>query len=194
MKFGQKYKWFKISHVESFFWKYYFRHTGCLYTFQWTSSEFPLISNFLTEILKANKNHWKRSLILQYSFAQKLYSFYESHFTWHWKQYAPATQLKPFPYLQIFQKTYFCLVSEITFAQHHFFMPKNHILEVLKASSCSGLAKCFTIFHFNWKSWKSNYFCSISILLSIELKRRTFADFKGKLVATFLLRSHFLSI
>ena len=71
MKFGQKYKWFKISHVESFFWKYYFRHTGCLYTFQWTSSEFPLISNFLTEILKAYKNYWKRSLILQYSFAQK---------------------------------------------------------------------------------------------------------------------------
>ena len=40
-------------------------------TFQWTSSEFLLISDFLTESLKANKNLRKRSFILQYSFAQK---------------------------------------------------------------------------------------------------------------------------
>ena len=33
--------------------------------------------------------------------------------------------------LQIFQKTCFCLVSEITFVLHHFLMPSNHILEVL---------------------------------------------------------------
>ena len=27
----------------------------------------------------------------------------------------------------------------------------------LKAARCSGLAKCFTIFHFNWNFWKFNY-------------------------------------
>ena len=27
MKFGAKYKWFKISYLEFFFWKHYFRHT-----------------------------------------------------------------------------------------------------------------------------------------------------------------------
>ena len=42
-----------------------------VHRFQWTSSEFFLISDFLTESLKANKNYWKRSLTLQYSFAQK---------------------------------------------------------------------------------------------------------------------------
>ena len=47
------------------FWKYYFDtfHT-------WTSSAF-FIPEFVAENLKANKNQGKRSLILQYSFAQK---------------------------------------------------------------------------------------------------------------------------
>ena len=47
------------------FWKYYFD------TFHmWTSSAF-FIPEFVAENLKANKNQRKRSLILQYSFAQK---------------------------------------------------------------------------------------------------------------------------
>ena len=70
---------------------------------------------------------------------KKLHSFYESQLTWHCKQYVPAIQLKSFLFLQIFQITYFCLVSEITFAQHNFLMPKNRILDVLKAARCSGL-------------------------------------------------------
>ena len=40
------------------------------HTFQWTSSVF-FILEFVAENLKANKNQRKRSLILQYSFAQK---------------------------------------------------------------------------------------------------------------------------
>ena len=28
----------------------------------------------------------------------------------------------------------------------------------LKSAGCLGLAKCFTIFHFNWKFWKFNHF------------------------------------
>ena len=40
-------------------------------TFQWASPEVSLISKFLAESLKANKNYQKRSCILQYSFAQK---------------------------------------------------------------------------------------------------------------------------
>ena len=39
--------------------------------FQWTLSEIFSISDCLTESLKADKNWRKRSLILQYSFAQK---------------------------------------------------------------------------------------------------------------------------
>ena len=40
-------------------------------TFQWTSSEFFLILDFLAESLKSNKSQQKRSHILQQSFAQK---------------------------------------------------------------------------------------------------------------------------
>ena len=40
------------------------------HTFQWTSSV-SFILEFVAENLKANKNQRKRSLILQYSFAQK---------------------------------------------------------------------------------------------------------------------------
>ena len=39
--------------------------------FQWALSEIFLISDFLRESLKANKNQRKKSLILQYSFSQK---------------------------------------------------------------------------------------------------------------------------
>ena len=51
-------------------------------------------------------------------------------------------------------------------------------------------------FHFNLNFWNQLCF-SISILSSIALKRWNFPDnldFKGKIVAKFLLRSHFLSI
>ena len=67
---------------------------------------------------------------------------------------------------------------------------------LVKADRCLGLVKCFTIFHFNWNSWKWTIF-RISILPSIALQRRNFLDnldFKGKIVAKFLIRSDFLSI
>ena len=68
-KFGPKYKWFKISYLKSFFWKYFFGHTAFLYS----STRFSghLQSFICSEIVKASKNYRKRSLILQYSFAQK---------------------------------------------------------------------------------------------------------------------------
>ena len=64
---------------------------------------FFLISDFLAKNLKANKNQRKRSLILQYSFALKT--------------------------LQTFQQTCSCLVLEKAFTLHHFWTPKNCILE-----------------------------------------------------------------
>ena len=63
-----------------------------------------LISDFLVESLKANKNKEKRSLILQYSFAQNSHSFYEPQLTQHYKKYISAGQ----------PTTCFCLVSEKT--------------------------------------------------------------------------------
>ena len=64
-----------MSYLEFFLWKYYFWHTTFLYSPRCTSGHlqrsFFLISDFLSESLKANKNLGKRSLILEYSFARK---------------------------------------------------------------------------------------------------------------------------
>ena len=57
------------SFFENIFWAYNF--FIFVHTFQWTSSEFFFISDFLIESLKANKNQRKRSLIVQYNFTQK---------------------------------------------------------------------------------------------------------------------------
>ena len=54
-----------------FFWKYYFGRTTLFHTFQWTSSDFFFIPEFIAENLKPNKNLRKRSPILRYIFAQK---------------------------------------------------------------------------------------------------------------------------
>ena len=60
------------SHIcNSLFWKYYFGRATLVQTFQWTSSEFSFIPEFVAENLKANKHQRKISLILQYSLSQK---------------------------------------------------------------------------------------------------------------------------
>ena len=60
--------------MKIFFWKYYFKHATFLYLPRLSSGHhqsFLLISYFLAESLKANKNQQKRPHILQYSFSQK---------------------------------------------------------------------------------------------------------------------------
>ena len=87
----------------------------------------------------------------------------------HCKKYTPATKGKTFPTFQIC----FWLVSEITFAMHHFgiflyiaarkllFQRRRNFLSgggglnnFLKEGRCLSLVKCFKIFHFNWNFWK----------------------------------------
>ena len=54
-----------------------------------------------------------------------------------------------------------------------------------------GLTKCFTIFYF--EIFENSTIFSISLLLFIAIKRRNFSgnfDFKGKIAATLLIRSH----
>ena len=57
-KLGPEYKWFKISYLQFFFWKYYFGRTILVRTFQWTSSEFFLFQNLsqkISEPIKTSK-------------------------------------------------------------------------------------------------------------------------------------------
>ena len=62
----------------------------------------------------------------------------------------------------------------------------------LQDDHCLGLVKCFKIFHFNLNFWKFNYFLAFRYLHHWNFPGNS--DFKGKVVAKFLLRSHFLSI
>ena len=131
-KFGPKYKWSKNLIFGILFLKVLFRAYKAfifVQTFQWISSEFFLISDFLPESRKANKkkNLQKRSHVLQYSFAQKAHSFYEHQLTWHCKQYAPATQPKPF---------WFSKFSENIFTAPFLDAQELHSWSTLKANAC----------------------------------------------------------
>ena len=76
-----------------------------------------LISDFLAERLKANKNgHPFYNTIL----LKKPYSFYKPQLNQHCKKYIPATKPKTLLTLQIFQQTCFWLVPVKTFALYHF--------------------------------------------------------------------------
>ena len=133
------------------------------------------------------KNLQKRSHVLQYSFAQKAHSFYEHQLTWHWKQYAPATQPKPFWFYKFSENTFTapfldaqelhswstlkanaCIFLYISLRKF-LFQRRSKVLSgkrwdggrlnnFLKVVRCLGLAKYFKIFRFNWYFWKFNYF------------------------------------
>ena len=91
-----------------------------------------LFQVFWQKVSKPTKTSVKRPPILQYSFAQKssLILRTSTHLTV--KINAPETLPKTFHILQIFQQAYLSLVSEKTFALHHFLTPKKCILEALE--------------------------------------------------------------
>ena len=86
------------------------------------------VPEFVAKNLKVNKNHRK-----DHSFynAVSLKNF--THFT-NLNSFKIENNMLPkynFLSLHIFQQTCFCLVSEKTFALHHFLTPKNYFLEAL---------------------------------------------------------------
>ena len=133
-KFGPKYKWFKISYLKSFFWKYFFGHT----TFLYSSTRFSghLQSFIYSEIVKTSKNYRKRSLILQYSFAQKTSLILRT-----------STHIENNMVLQYSQNL--STWWEVSWGRLNNF---------IKAAGFLDLVKCVTIFHFNWNFCDFNYF------------------------------------
>ena len=100
-----------------------------VHTFQWTPSElffsFQIIEKSPGQKRTSEKDHsFYKTVSLK-----KPHSFYKPQHTWQWN--APPTQPKTFLILQIFQHTCLCLVSEKTFALHHFLTRKSSILEAL---------------------------------------------------------------
>ena len=118
----KRFKWFKISYLE------------------WTSSVniisehyqsfVCLFFNFLAESLKANKNLQKRSLNLQYSFAQKTSHILQTSTHSTLKNTCSLNTAKNLSHFTNFLAN-IRLVSEKTLALHHFLPPKNCILEAL---------------------------------------------------------------
>ena len=79
----------------------------------------------------------KRSLILQYSFAQKTSLILRASTHLILKIICSRNTAKNLSHItHIFQPTFFCLMSEKIFALHQFFMPKNCIFLKLFKSKC----------------------------------------------------------
>ena len=105
----------------------------------WICPHFPvdIIRVFLNFRFSSRKSQSPQKLAKKITYfttqfhPKNLTLFDEPQLTLHWKQYAPATLPKTFLGLEIFLQTYFCLVSEKTFALHDFLTPKNRILEAL---------------------------------------------------------------
>ena len=171
------------------FWAY--RFCIFIHTFQWALSELFLISDFLMDSLKANKNLWKKSLILQYTFAQKtslilristnltlttncssntaktLSDF--TNFPANMFLFGIRNNICTASFLDIQEphswntlKVNACIflyisVIKILFQRHSKILSGEgsvggRLKNFLKAACCLDLVKCFTIFHFNWKS------------------------------------------
>ena len=114
-KVGPKYKWFKTSYLQLFFWKYYFGPTISFIfvrTFQWTSSKFFYSKFFSRKSQREQRLAKKKSLILQYSFAQKISLILRTSTHLTLKIICSRNAAKKFSDFTNFQQTCFCLVSE----------------------------------------------------------------------------------
>ena len=103
-----------------------------VHTFQWTSSEFFLFQILYQKISKPIKTNEKdHSFYNSVSLSKNLTHFVNLNSFEIENNMLPKKQPKNFLSLQIFQQKCFCLVSEKTFALHHFLTPKNYFLEAL---------------------------------------------------------------
>ena len=183
-KFGQKYKWFKISHLDFlFFWKYYFGQIVCIrpqvpvdiikvfFNFSKFQDDFTIQfrSKNLTHFTSLNpfdiENNMPRNTNKTLS---DFTNIPENMFLFGVRNNictAPFLDAQePHSWSTLKANVCICIFLYIS-VRKFLFQKRSKILTVegrlnnfLKATHCSGLVKCFTIFYFNWKFWKSNFF------------------------------------
>ena len=124
------------------FWKHDLDQTTFVQMFQWTSSEFFFISDFVEESLRANKN--KLSLILQCSIAQKTWLILRNWTYLTLKKICSCNTSKNLS--ETFQQICFRPVSEKIFAVHHFSTLKNCIILQVLWSTLHSWSKYLYIF------------------------------------------------
>ena len=95
-------------------------------TFHWTSSHFIFNFRFSSRKSQSQQN---RSLILQYSFAQKTSLILRTSTHLTLKIICSRLTAKNLSDLINFQQTCFCLVSEKIFVLHSLLTPKKYIIE-----------------------------------------------------------------
>ena len=90
-----------------------------------------IFPDFVAENLKANKNHRKRSLILQHSFAQKFLLILRISSLLKLKIMLPKHSQKSFSVYKFSSKHVSVCCQKKIFVLHHFLTPKNYFLEAL---------------------------------------------------------------
>ena len=102
-----------------------------VHTFQWTSSEFFLIFRLSSRKSQSQQKLAKKITHFTIQFRTKNFTHFTNLNSLDVENDVLPHQSKTFLTLQVFQQTYFSLVSEKTFRLYHFLTPKNCILEAL---------------------------------------------------------------
>ena len=196
----------------SFFWKYYFRHTTFLYSPRCSSGHlqsFFLSSGFLAESLKASNTWQKRSPILQDSFNRKTSVFLRTLTHLTLKIICSRNTAKNIcitPFLDAQERNFWSTLKAnvcifLYISVRIFFQRRSNIL-----SDGSGLGEGWIIswsglivwfFFILTEIFENLLFFSILTLPSTALKRWNIPDkldYKVKIVAKFLIRSHLLTV
>ena len=127
LKFAPKYRWFKISSLKLFFWKYYFRHTTFSYSFKRASGHHQSFFNLRSSRRKPQRQ--KGSLVLQYSFAHKISHILGTSTGLALTITCSSNTAKNLSEFTNFPWNMFIFgVRKKTFALYHFLKPKNYIL------------------------------------------------------------------
>ena len=174
--------------MEFVFWKCYFGHTF-LYSSTRSSEHhqsFFFLSDFLEEILLSDFAIFPANMFL-FAVRKNICTapFLEAQEPYSWS----TLKANVCVFLLISVRN-FCSKDVVRFYLMGMSWGGGRLNSFLKAASRLGLVKVFWIFYFNWIFLKFNF----SI---IALKRWNFPenlDFKGKIVAKFPIRSHFLAM
>ena len=133
-KFGQNFKWFKISYLEFFFWKYYFEHTKFLYSSTRSSGHYQSFYLILRFSNRKSQSQQKLAKI----FTRSIMQFRSKNLTQFTnlnsfdKIICSPNTVKSFSDFTNFPANIFLFgVRKEHFALHHFLTPKNCIFEAL---------------------------------------------------------------
>ena len=137
-KFGPKYKWFKISYLECFFWKFYFGPTTFLYFSRRSNGHHQSYFRFSSRKSQSQQKLAKKTTHFTIQFCSKNLTHFTNHNSLDIENnMLPQHSQKPFWLCKFSSKVVSVWCQKKTFALHHFSTPKNCILEALRKEMSS---------------------------------------------------------